>query len=96
MTRVPVVLGGLLLLAVGVLTFLLARSGRIRAAWTVPGVFALAIAGIFLLGEVSSGEGQAGLALYLIVVIVFAPLFAASLIGTLVGLLVRRLGFRTN
>jgi hypothetical protein len=34
----------------------------------------------------ATGEGQAGLALFLIIVLFMAPLFAASLVGWLAGL----------
>jgi hypothetical protein len=96
MTLAPTLLVGALVLAVGAATCLLAASGRSRVAWTVAAALVLAISGVFLLGSVTGGEGQAGLALFLIVVVFFAPLLAASVIGTLAGLIARRLGRGTG
>jgi hypothetical protein len=80
---------GTIVVVAGAVVYLLAVSGRTLVAWMIPGGIALFVLGIFVFEEaIHSGEGQTGFALFLILVLFFAPLFAGSLAGCLAGQLV--------
>jgi hypothetical protein len=86
-TLYPVVAVAAIVLLVGAAVFALTVSGHVRLAGMIPGGIALLVGAIFVFGSVfATGEGQAGLALFLIIVLFMAPLFAASLVGWLAGL----------
>ena len=73
----------------GTVACLLVLRGHPRIAWTIPGGIALAVLAIFLFEDaIHSGEGQTGFALFLLLVVFFAPLFAGSMAGCLAGGLV--------
>jgi hypothetical protein len=93
----PLVAVAALVLAVGAAVFALTLSGRVRLAGMIPGGIALLAGAIFVFGSlIATGEGQAGLALFLIIVLFMAPLFAASLVAWLAGIAVLALRRRAR
>ena len=94
---IPVVAVAAIAIAVGAVVFALTVSGHVRLAGMISGGIALLVGAVFVFGSVfATGEGQAGLALFLIVTLFMAPLFVASLLGWLAGLAVLALRERAR